>query len=175
MAFSKKHKHVLLDQYEQWLQKSNAVFMLEFSHMNMKAIDDLRTKTRDAGGRAHIVKNKILERALKNAGFDLKGDLVGTTLVGFSFGEAPELAKTFNDLTKSSEIFKIKGGFLDKQQISADDVKALADLPPLPVMRARLLGMFQAPASQLVRTLAEPARQVAAVVKAYSEKEAAPA
>lgn len=175
MAFSKKHKRVLLDQYEQWLQESNAVFMLEFSHMNMKAIDDLRAKTRDAGGRAHIVKNTILERALKNAGFDLEGDLVGTTLVGFSFGEAPELAKMFNDLTKASEIFKIKGGFLDKHPISGADVKALAELPPLPVMRARLLGMLQAPASQLVRTLAEPARQVAAVVKAYSEKEAAPA
>lgn len=175
MAFSKKYKHTLLDQYETWLKESNAVFMLEFSRMNMKAIDDLRSKTRNAGGRAHIVKNTIMTRALKNAGFDLTDDLEGTTLVGFSFGEIPELAKTYNDLTKNSEIFKIKGGFLDKKQISAGDVKTLAELPPLPVMRARVLGMIQAPASQLVRTLAEPARQMAAVIKAYSEKDAAPA
>lgn len=172
MAFSKKHKTVLLSQYEQWLKESNAIFMMEFSHMNMKAIDDLRAKTRDAGGRAHIVKNTILERALKDAGYEFSGDLVGTTLVGFSFGDAPVLAKTFNDLSKSSEIFKIKGGFLNKKPISANDVKALAELPPLPVMRARLLGVIQAPASQLVRTLVEPARRVAAVVKAYSEKDA---
>jgi len=175
LAFSKKHKNLLLNQYEQWLNQSNAVFMLEFSGMNMKAIDELRSKTREAGGQAHIVKNTIMQLALKEAGFETSGDLVGTTLVGFSFGEAPELAKTFNDLAKSSEIFKIKGGFLDRRQISASDVKTLAELPPLPVMRARLLGMIQAPATQLVRTLAEPARQVAAVVKAYSEKEATPA
>lgn len=175
MAFSKKHKNKMLAQYEQWLRDSNAVFMLEYSGMNMKIVDNLRAKTREAGGRAHIVKNTIMQRALTNVGIDLKEELVGTTLVGFSFGEALDLAKTFNDLAKSSDIFKIKGGFLDMHPISADDVKALATLPPLPVMRAQLLGVFQAPASKLVRTLAEPARQVAAVVKAYSEKEAAPA
>lgn len=175
MAFSKKQKNKMLAQYEQWLRESNAVFMLEYSRMNMKAIDDLRAKTREAGGRAHIVKNTILQRALKNVGVDLKGDLVGTTLVGFSFGDAPDLAKAFSEVSKSSDIFKIKGGFLDLHPISANEVKALAELPPLPVMRAQLLGVFQAPASKLVRTLAEPARQVAAVIKAYSEKEAAPA
>lgn len=174
MAFSKKQKNKMLAQYEQWLRESNAVFMLEFSRMNMKAINELRAKTREAGGRAHIVKNTILQRALTNVGIDLKSDLVGTTLVGFSYGDAPDLAKTFSDASKS-DIFKIKGGFLDMRPISAADVKALAELPPLPVMRAQLLGVFQAPASKFVRTLAEPARQVAAVIKAYSEKEAAPA
>jgi large subunit ribosomal protein L10 len=52
-------------------------------------------------------------------------------------------------------------------------VKALAELPPLPVVRAQLLGTILAPASKLVRTLAEPARQVAAVLKAYADKDAA--
>jgi large subunit ribosomal protein L10 len=54
--------------------------------------------------------------------------------------------------------------------LNVAQVKSLASLPPLPVVRAQLLGVLQAPASKLVRTLAEPARQVAAVVKAYSEK-----
>ena len=70
----------------------------------------------------------------------------------------------------------MKGGFLGKQFITPVEVKSLADLPPLPVMRARLLGTLLAPASKLVRTLAEPARSLAGVFKAYSEKdqEAAP-
>jgi large subunit ribosomal protein L10 len=55
------------------------------------------------------------------------------------------------------------------------EVKALASLPPLPVMRAQLLGTLLAPAGKLVRTLAEPGRQVASVVRAYSEKVAATA
>ena len=53
--------------------------------------------------------------------------------------------------------------------LNASQIKALADLPPLPVMRATLLGTILAPASKLVRTLAEPARGLAAVIKAYSE------
>ena len=58
--------------------------------------------------------------------------------------------------------------------LSASQVKALSDLPPLPVMRATLLGVLQAPASKLVRTIAEPARGLAAVVKAFTEKGTSP-
>jgi large subunit ribosomal protein L10 len=59
--------------------------------------------------------------------------------------------------------------------MSPAQVKALADLPPLPVVRAQLLGVLQAPASKLVRTIAEPGRSIAGVIKAYSEREQAPA
>jgi len=175
LAFSKKHKDKMLAQYEQWLRDSKAIFMIEYKKMNMKEIDAIRAKVRDAGGQAHVVKNTLMERALDNVGVKRSGDLVGTTLMGFAYGEAPDLAKTFAEITKNSETMMIKGGFLDMNPISAANVKALADLPPLPVMRARLLGVIQAPAGQLVRTLAEPARRVAAVVKAYSEQGAAPA
>ena len=74
--------------------------------------------------------------------FEHKVELTGTTLMGFAFGDAPALAKVFSEATAKSEVFKLKGGFLDKRQISNADVKALADLPPLPVMRATLLGPF---------------------------------
>ncbi len=56
------------------------------------------------------------------------------------------------------------------QALNAAQVKALADMPPLPVMRAQLLGVLQAPAGKLARTIAEPARGLAAVLKAFSEK-----
>ena len=70
------------------------------------------------------------------------------------------------------EAVKIKGGFMGAMTLKPAEVKSLASLPPLPVMRAQLLGILQAPASKLVRTLAEPGRQLACVVKAYSEKAA---
>ena len=91
----------------------------------------------------------------------------------FAFGDVAGTAKALSDATKSIEFVKVKGGFMDKQALNAAQVKSLADLPPLPVVRAQLLGVLQAPASKLVRTLAEPARQVAAVIKAYSDKNAA--
>jgi large subunit ribosomal protein L10 len=71
---------------------------------------------------------------------------------------------------KGKDFIKVKGGFMSGQALNTAQVKALADMPPLPVMRAQLLGVLQAPAGKLVRTIAEPARGLAAVVKAFSEK-----
>jgi len=107
---------------------------------------------------------------MNNAGYKDVTKAEGTLLVGFAYSDAPGLAKVFADASKNTEVFKLRGGYLEKELLSAQQVKALADLPPLPVMRATLLGVLQAPASKLVRTLAEPARSLAAVVKAYSDK-----
>lgn len=176
MAFTKDEKAKMLEQYEDWLGRSRAVFLLEFNKMNMSEIDSLRAKAREAGGEMHVVKNTLFGLALDHFGADVKDALENTTLVGFAFNDAPSLAKVVNEAARS-DVFKVKGGLLGKRAITVNDVKALADMPPLPVVRAQLLGVLSAPASKLVRTLAEPARGLAAVVKAYSEKgqEAAPA
>jgi large subunit ribosomal protein L10 len=175
LAFTKDEKTKMLAQYEDWLARSQAVFLLEFTRMNMKEIDNVRAKAREAGAELHVVKNTIFSLALDRIGAETKEPLVKTTLVGFAFSDAPSLAKLVNDAART-DFFKVKGGLLGKRALTAGDVKALADMPPLPVVRAQLLGMLSAPASKLVRTLAEPARGLAAVVKAYSEKgqEAAP-
>src|SRR5512138_710193 len=107
--------------------------------------------------------------ALKNAGIESK-TLVGTSLFGFALHDVPAMAKVLGDATKNSEIFKLRGGYLSGAPITPETVKALADMPPLPVLRARLLGMLNTPATRLARTLAEPARQMAYVMKAYAEK-----
>jgi large subunit ribosomal protein L10 len=170
LAFTKKQKGDMTTHYEEWLQKSQAVYVLNYVAMNMKAIDDFRSKARENGGEIHLVKNTLFSHALKAQGYPEAKFLEGTSLVGFAFSDAAGLAKTFTEVTKSSETMKVKGGFLGKELISDKQVKALADLPALPVMRATLLGVLNAPASTLVRTLAEPARSLAAVVKAHSEK-----
>jgi large subunit ribosomal protein L10 len=172
LSFTKKHKGVLQKQYEKWLKKSQAVFVLEYTKMNMKAIDTLRAKVHDAGGEVHVVKNTLMNKALGNAGIESK-TLAGTCLFGFAVNDVPALAKVFGDVTKNSEIFKMKGGYLSGRPITPENVKALADMPPLPVLRARLLGTINSPASALVRTLAEPGRQLAFVIKAHSEQTAA--
>lgn len=170
MAFSKNQKSKMLSEYESWLDKSQAVFMLEYKKMTMKDIDAFRAKVRETGSEAHVVKNTLMQLAMTNAGYKDVKKAEGTLLVGFAFSDAPALAKVFSEASKNSETFKLRGGYLDKQLLGVEQVKALADLPPLPVMRATLLGVLQAPASKLVRTLAEPARSLAAVVKAYSDQ-----
>lgn len=144
--------------------------MLEYNKMTMKDIDAFRAKVRETGSEAHVVKNTLMQMAMTNAGYKNVIKAEGTCLVGFAYSDAPALAKVFADATKNSDIFKLRNGYLEKEELSVQQVKALADLPPLPVMRATLLGVLQAPASKLVRTLAEPARSLAAVVKAYSDK-----
>lgn len=170
MAFTKKQKGDMTAQYEQWLEKSEAVFVLTYTRMNMKEIDAFRNKVRDTGSEVHLVKNTLFTRSLSAKGFPESKFLEQTSLVGFAFSDVPGLAKVFADATKGSDHIKIKGGYIGKELLSDKQVKALAELPTLPVMRAMLLGVISAPASKLVRTLNEPARSMAAVVKAYSEK-----
>lgn len=176
MAFTKKHKAEMVSQYQDWVKKSQAIFLMEYGKMSMKEIDNLRIKARDAGGQVHVTKNTLMKMVLDQEGISSGKLLEGSTICGFAFTDAPVFAKALTDAIKGSEVFKFKGGVLDGKTLSSRDVTALAELPPLPVMRAQLLGVLQAPAAKLVRTIAEPARQVAAVVKAYSEKgEATPA
>ena len=175
MAFTKQEKTQMVARYVQWIRSSQAMIVLSFNKMNMKEIDNLRAKVREAGGELHVVKNTLVKLALQEVGYPTDGLFEGSSLVGFAFQDAPALAKVLNEATRNSEIFALKGGYLGARRITAEQVKALAELPPLPVMRAQLLGVLQAPAAKLVRTLAEPARALAAVVKAYSEKGATPA
>ena len=74
------------------------------------------------------------------------------------------------DLSSESDFVNIKFGYLENEMISAEEIKALAQLPPLPVLRAQLMGTILAPATKLVRTLSEPARQLAAVLAAYADQ-----
>lgn len=174
MAFTKKEKEALVAEYEQWLKQSQGFFAVSYDKMTMSAIDALRAEARQSGGELHVVKNTLMLLALKNAGIEDTGLFDGATLVGFTREDAPSLAKAIHNAGKAGEIFKIKGGYLDGKTLALDKIIMLADLPPMPVMRATLLGILSAPASKLVRTLAEPARQVAAVLKAHSAQEPAP-
>jgi large subunit ribosomal protein L10 len=90
-------------------------------------------------------------------------------VVAFAFSDAPSVAKVMSEISKTN-VFEIRVGYMDGKVLAAEQVKALADLPTLPVMRGIMLGTIMASASKLVRTLAEPARSMAAVVKAFSEE-----
>jgi large subunit ribosomal protein L10 len=175
LALTKEQKREVVAQYGEWLERSDAFVLAEYTGMTMKDMDALRAKIREAGGEFHVVKNTLAKLAFKNAeiAFD-EEHFLSSTAIGFAFEDPPALAKAITDFSQETSFLKVKVGYLDKQIMSAAEVKALADLPPLPVMRASLLSTIMAPASQLVQTLAEPGRQLAAVMKAYSERDGAP-
>ena len=163
----------MLAQYTEWLNKSQAVILVQYSGVTMKQLDGIRAKIRETGGEFHILKNTLAERAFRDLGVGVPDGLFErSTAATFAFDDVAATAKALADATKGLEAIKVKGGVMEKQALSEAQVKALASLPPLPAIQAQLLAMLQAPAGKLVRTLAEPARQVASVLKSYSEKSA---
>jgi large subunit ribosomal protein L10 len=170
LAKSKQEKDAILAQYVEWLGKSKAVVLVEYSGVTMHELDTIRARVREVGGEFHIVKNTLVKLALEKAGYTVPESYVEkSTAVGFAFTDAASFAKSLAEATKGIEEVKIKGGFMDATVLTAAQMKIVAELPPLPVLRAQLLGVLQAPASKLVRTLAEPGRSLAFVVRAHTE------
>lgn len=171
MAITKERKEEVLTTYADWMKRSQAVILVEYTGAKMKDLDAIRAKVRESGGEFHILKNTLARRAFAGSGMELPQDyLVKSTAVSFAFTDPASTAKALTEATKGKEFLKVKGGFMSGQSLDAAQVKALADMPPLPVVRAQLLGMLQAPAGKLARTIAEPARGLAAVLKAFTEK-----
>lgn len=171
MAITRERKDEILATYRDWLKRSHAVILVEYTGAKMKNMDVIRAKIRESGGEFHVVKNTFARRAFADSGWKVPEDyLTKSTAVSFAFTDPALTAKALADATKGMDYVKVKGGFMAGQALNTAQVKALAELPPLPVVRAQLLGVLQAPAGKLVRTIAEPARSLAAVLRAYSEK-----
>jgi len=174
LALSKERKQEVLAQYKKWMSQSEALLLVEYKGASVTAMEDARSRVRETGGEFHVVKNRLAKLALKDKNFDIpEGYFENSTAIGFAFEDVASTAKALSDAAKEVDAFEFKGGYMGAEVLSLDQVKALAKLPPLPVIQGQLLGVLQAPASKLVRTVAEPARSLAAVFKAYSESEAA--
>jgi large subunit ribosomal protein L10 len=171
LALSRQKKEQVLAQYQKWVDNSQAIVLVEYTGIKMADLDAIRAKLRDTDGEFHIIKNTFARKIFEANGMAVPaGYLKKSTAVAFAFKDAAATTKALTDATVKMEAIKLKGGFLGKQTLSAAQVKSLAELPPLPVVRAQLLGTLQAPASKLVRTIAEPARSLASVFRAYSDQ-----
>lgn len=170
LALSKQKKVEVLSQYEEWLNKSEAVVLAEFEGMTMPEFDTLRASIREAGGEFHVMKNTLGKKAFTDSGYDSSDEFFnGSTAIGIAFDDPPGIAKIIKDFGKTQEALVIKGGFLGKDKMSAQQISMMAELPPLPVVRAQLLGTISAPASKIVRTIVEPGRSLAQVIKAHAD------
>ena len=172
LAVSKERKKEIVATYQDWLGNSQAVFLAEYIGLSVNDMDTLRDKVREVGGEFHVIKNTLGKIAFEDSGYEVPEDLFqGSTAAGFAFEDAPAMAKALADFSKSVGFLQFKGGYLEKNMLSVEEIKALASLPPLPVVQAQLLSTIMAPATQLARVLAEPARQIAAVLQAFADLE----
>lgn len=174
MAISKNQKEELVELYKKWLEESDAMVLAHYHRLSVKDISDLRKNIRESGGEFHVIKNRLAKRAFEESGRKWQeGGFTGPTALGISYENPTGLAKAIKDFAKEHGTIEIKSGYLADRLVTADEINALADLPSLEEMQAKLLSTILAPAANLVRILAEPGRQVAAVIKSYSEKETA--
>ncbi|NOH04836.1 MAG: 50S ribosomal protein L10 [Chloroflexi bacterium] len=150
MAITKQRKEEVLAHYSDWVKRSQAIILVEYTGANMKSLDAIRAKIREAGGEFHVVKNTLARRAFEANGMEFPRELlVKSSAISFAFTDPASTAKALTDATKANEFVKVKGGFMAGKALTAAQVKALSDMPPLPVMRATLLGVLQAPAGKL--------------------------
>ena len=171
MAISRKKKEELVQNYIDRLSGSEAVIITDYRGLTVSELQELRNKVREADGSFAVVKNTLAHRALTETGLSVPKDLLfGPIGIGFCGNNIPGVAKAFAEFAKKNEELAIRGGLMGAKVISADDVKNLAKLPSLDVLRAQMLGLINAPASQLVGVVAGGVRQVVNVLNAYSEK-----
>ncbi|HKM63557.1 MAG TPA: 50S ribosomal protein L10 [Acidisphaera sp.] len=146
--------------------------MVVVSHnkgLTVAEVTDLRRRMRAAGATFKVAKNRLATLALDGTRFDgIKPMLKGPTALAWST-DPVAVAKTAVEFARTNEKFVLLGGALGTQTLNADGVKALAELPSLDELRARLVGMIQTPATRIAGVLQAPAGQLARVFGAYAK------
>lgn len=141
---------------------AESVVITEYLGLTVAEADELRNKVRDAGASLRVTKNRIARLAVKDTKFEGLADLFKGP-VALAYANDPIAAcKACVEFAKTNEKLVIVGGALSDKALTLDEIKELAAIPSMDELRAKLVGLLQAPAAKLAR-----------VTKAYSEKEAA--
>ena len=152
------------------LKSSPFLLIADYSGMQVKHFEELRTRLAAANAEIHVVKNSFVKRAAKELGLpELNGALTGQTAIVTGENDICAAAKVLKTFVAEFTKPPVKAGILDNDILSAEQVQALADLPSKEALQAKLLGLFLAPATKLVRTLNEPGASLARVLKAKAD------
>jgi large subunit ribosomal protein L10 len=155
------------------LKQMGVVVITRNLGMSVAQSTDLRQKMRDAGAAYKVTKNRLVKIAIQDTDYAAIGDLL-TGPVGLATSADPvAAAKVAVDFAKTNDKLEIVGGAMGAQLLDAEGIKALASLPSLDELRAKLVGLIQAPASKLATVTQAPAAQLARVFGAYAAKDAA--
>lgn len=158
-------------EYVSRINSSPFFIVVDYQGLKVAPITELRKRLSKAGAEMHVVKNSIFRIAAKEAGLaDLGPTLAGQLAVVTGRQDVSVAAKVLKTFAAEFEKPKLRFGYLNNRRLESKDLLTLADLPSLEVLRAKLLGLINTPASQLVRVLNAPATQLARVLKAKVEK-----
>ena len=164
-------KQNLTKEYLVRLNGSPFFIVVNYKGLKVAQLTQLRKKLNTAGAEVHIVKNSIFRIAAKESGIeDLNGSLNGQLAVVTGQRDISSAARVVKTFGGELDKLKVHFGYLNNKRLEQADILALADLPSLEVLRGKLLGLFNAPATKLVVLLNTPASQLARVLAARKDK-----
>ncbi len=164
-------KSEAIESLKQVFADAGAVVVSHYSGMTVAQMTELRHRLRQEGATLQVVKNTLAQKAL--AGSDDAAELFkGPVAIAFA-PDPVSAAKVATQYAKDNEKFTIVGGMMGAQVLDVAGVDALAKLPSLDQLRAKLVGLLQAPATKIAGIVQAPAAQLARVLNAYAIKDAA--
>jgi large subunit ribosomal protein L10 len=164
-------KQSLTKEYFSRLNASPFFIVVDYKGLKVGHLTELRKRLNKAGAEVHVVKNSLFRIAAKEAGVaDLNGTLTGQIAVVTGQRDISTAAKVVKTFGAELDRLKVKFGYLNSKRLADTDILMLADLPSMEVLRSKLLGVLNAPATKLVTLLQTPASQMARVLQARVEK-----
>ena len=158
-AIAKKAE--IVKQTTELLNNAESAIVVDYRGLSVAEVTDLRKQLRDADVHMHVIKNKVLDRAVEGTGYEgLKDTFVGPTAVVFSDEDPIAPAKILKKFADDHDQLTIKGGFIEKEVKTLDEINTFATMPS----RDELLSM-------LASALSDPMRKIARAVKAVADKE----
>ena len=171
MGLSLEQKQAMVSEVATKLQGAQSLIVAEYRGLNVERVTQLRSKARKSGVYLRVLKNTLARRAVQGTPFEkLSEQMVGPLMYGISQDPVAG-AKVLSEFAKENESFVIKAGAMPNAVMSAQDIKALAQLPSREQLIATLLGTLQAPMAKLVRTLNEVPGKFVRTLAAYRDKQ----
>lgn len=166
-------KQFIGKEYVNRLNSSPFFIVVDYRGLTVTNFTELRKRLRGTGSEVHVVKNSIFRVAAKEAGLAQleKSALAGQVAVVTGQKDVSSAAKVLKSFVKEFSKGAVHFGYLNNQRLDNKDLMELADLPSLDVLRAKILGTLQAPASQLARIISTPGQQLARAIQARVDKE----
>lgn len=159
---NREEKTELLNALHEVFSNAESVVITEYLGLTVAEADELRNKVRAVGASLRVTKNRIARLAVKDTKFEGLADLFKGPVAMAYASDPISACKACVEFAKNNEKLVIVGGALSDKALTLDEIKELAEIPSMDELRAKLVGLIQAPAAKLAR-----------VTKAYSEKEAA--
>ena len=167
---NRKEKTDYVNSLKVTLNENAAMMIYHYQGLNVNQLDELRKNMREAGALLKVTKNRITKIALKDTQHEEAISLFqGQTGVALS-KDPISLAKTLVNFQKKNEMLKIVGGIMDSKVLAPDEVAKIATLPTLDDARAKIVGILQTPAQQLISILLAPGAKIANLAHAKSLK-----